>query len=248
MTLERLLDLTEDSLPAEALYTTIRFPSPPETRPYVYINMVATVDGKIVIGKPGGTARGVGGPTDQRLFRRLQQTCDGTLIGSGTLRAGPVIYPSEKARFVVTRSGDLPLRNRFFTDAPDRATILAPEDLPETVRAKLASAAQVLQVGVGRVDLTEALRVLRRERGIRLLLCEGGAALNADLIAAGLADELFLTLAPKIKGGANLPTPVTGEGFPPGQALPLKLLSLYRDEDELYLRYRLGDAPRRFGV
>jgi hypothetical protein len=33
---------------------------------------------------------------------------------------------------------------------------------------------------------------------------------------------------------------VTGQGFSPGQFLPLTLLSLYHDGDELYLRYKIG--------
>ncbi len=240
MALERLLDLTADTPTPDALYTHIAFPAPPADRPYVYINMVATADGKIVIGKVGGTAKGVGGPTDQLLFRRLQKLGDAALVGSATLRAGPVIYPPEILRFTVTRTGDVPLHNRFFTDAPDRAYVLAPGDLPEETRASLAAATNLIQVGRGDVDLTAALRVLRQEEGVKHLLCEGGPTLNDSLLRAGLAEELFLTLAPKLKGGAHLPTVVDGQGFPPGRFLPLTLLSLYRDGDELYLRYRIA--------
>ena len=96
------------------------------------------------------------------------------------------------------------------------------------------------------IDLPAALRKLRQERGIRYLLCEGGATLNDALLRAGLANELFLTLAPKLKGGAAVPTTVTGEGFPPGRFLALTLLSLYHDGDELYLRYRIHPKPEPF--
>ena len=59
------------------------------------INMAATADGKIVIGEPGGAAKGVGGPTDQKFVStQLQKAVDAALIGSGTLRASQVIYPS----------------------------------------------------------------------------------------------------------------------------------------------------------
>ncbi|HZO88343.1 MAG TPA: RibD family protein [Chthonomonadaceae bacterium] len=239
MALECLFDRTGDTPTPEALYTRLNFPAPPADRPYVYINMVSTVDGKIVVGKPGGSAKGVGGPTDQLLFRRLQRTCDAVLVGSATLRASQVLYPPELPRYVVTRSGDVPLGNRFFTDAPNRASVLAPEELPEAAKARLSAAARLILIGRGSVDLVAALRLLRQE-GIARLLCEGGATLNEELLRAGLADELFLTLAPKIKGGAHLPTIVAGQGFPPGHFLPLTLLSLYRDGDELYLRYRIG--------
>ena len=238
MPLECLLALTEPPLPPDELYTEIEFPKPPEDRPYVYINMAATVDGKIVIGEPGGTAKGVGGPTDQKLFRRLQTQCDAALLGGNTLRASQVIYPKDKARYVITRTGDVPLTNRFFTEAPERAYILAPENLPADVRERLAGGANLLQIGRDTVDLPAALRLMRREQGVNVLLCEGGATLNDDLIRLGLADELFLTIAPKLKGGSHLPTIVSGAGFPPGQFASLNLLSIYRDESEIYLRYR----------
>jgi 2,5-diamino-6-(ribosylamino)-4(3H)-pyrimidinone 5'-phosphate reductase len=246
MALERLMDLTGGPPTPDALYTAIVFPEPSEARPYLFINMAATTDGKIVLGKIGGTAAGVGGPTDQILFRRLQRNCDAALIGSSTLRASQVIYPPDILRFVVTRSGDIPVHNRFFTDAPDRAFVLVPEDLPTPTVAKLTASTNVIQIGKSGVDLKAALRLLRQEMQVRTLLCEGGGGLNEELLKAGLADELFLTLAPKLKGGAHLPTIVEGDGFPPTQALPLTLLSVYRDEDELYLRYRIGREPRLF--
>jgi riboflavin-specific deaminase-like protein len=249
MALECLLDTTANPpAEADALYTDIEWPEPPEDRPYLYINMAATLDGKIVIGEPNGTAKGVGGPTDQLLFRRLQRVCDAAMLGSTTLKASQVIYPPEILRFVVTRKGDVPLTNRFFTDAPEKAYVLAPTGLSAEVAAKLKGATHVLQIGQEDVDLAAALKHLRQNLGVRVLLCEGGATLNDQLIRAGLADELFLTLAPKIKGGSHLPTPVSGEGFPPNVTLPTTLLSLYRDGSELYLRYRLSREPQTVGA
>ena len=247
MPLEKLIDTTSNPLAPEFLYLSVSFPEPLEDRPYTYLNMVSTADGKIVIGEVGGSAKGVGGETDQLLFRRLQLTCDAAMIGGATLRSCQVIYPPEVRRFVVTRSGDLSLQNRFFTDAPDKAYILAPSDLPAKKLEELKTVANVIQTGEGGVDLKSAMRILRQEHGIKLLLCEGGAKLNDELLLAGLVDELFLTIAPKLKGGSQNPTVVDGTGFPPNFALPLSILSLYRDEDELYFRYKLGDSPVDLG-
>jgi len=248
MALQCLFDNSTHPPEPDDLYLILERPEPPEDRPYLYINMAATIDGKIVVGEPGGTAKGVGGPTDQRLFRRLQKTCDAAMLGSTTLRASQVIYPPEILRFVVTRKGDVPLNNRFFTDAPQKAYVLAPTTLPAELAAKLEAATNVLRIGQEDVDLAAALKYLRQHLGIRYLLCEGGGTLNDQLIRAGLADELFLTLAPKIKGGTGLPTPVSGAGFPPNVALPATLLSLYRDGSEIYLRYRLSREPERLGA
>ena len=236
MSLERLLDLTGSTADAPALYESLNFPDPPEHRPYVYINMAGTADGKIVVGPAGGSAVGVGGPTDQLLFRRLQRHCDGAFIGASTLRASNVIYPPEIKRFVLTSSGDLPASNRFFTDAPTRAYAIVPAaTAPRVDRLGI----QIIPAGDETVDICEAFRVMRQDHGVRTLLCEGGGELNAQLLALGLADELFLTVAPWLKGGRGLPGAVGGDGAPPGTAYRLSLLSVYRDESELYLRYKV---------
>jgi 2,5-diamino-6-(ribosylamino)-4(3H)-pyrimidinone 5'-phosphate reductase len=237
--LERLFDHSPDSAVEPAgLYTRLTLPSPLPDRPAVYVNMVSTVDGKTLIGQPGSTAKGVGSATDQMLMRRLEEHADCAIIGAGTLRPGNVIYPQKAWRAVVTRSGDLPLENRFFTDAPDRVIVFAPQEMPAETRDRLANDFQVRIVGEVSVDVREAVRILRQEFGIERLLLEGGASLNFDFFAADLVDDLFLSFAPKIKGGAHLPTVVDGEGFPGREYRTLRLLSLYRDGDELYFRYR----------
>lgn len=246
MALQRLLDNTDNPLEPSELYTRVEFPNPPPDRPYVFVNMVATADGRIILGDLGESAKGVGEATDQLLFRRLQYAGDAALLGSATLRATPaVLYPVEKPRFVVTGSGDVPLQNRFFTDSPDRAYILAPQDLPAEKRDALRANAHLIERGFGKVDLVEALRYLRQEMGIRALLCEGGGVLNEELLKAGCMDELFLTVTPKLKGGTRLPGILEGEGLPRGEYRPLEIISLYCDGDELYFRYRVASANKK---
>lgn len=241
MSLEKLFDETGGPSDPADLYREIQFGSA-DGRPYTFINMVATADGKCLIGPRGSTAKGVGSPTDQMLMRRLEELAEGIIIGAGTLRTSHVIYPAKAFRAVVTRSGDLPLENRFFTDAPDKAIVFAPDTISAVTRGRIESAAQLRIAGKEEVDVSRAVQILKDEFGIRLLLSEGGPQLNFDFFSAGIVDEFFLTLAPKIKGGAQLPTPVDGPGLPEIQFVPMDLISLYRDESELFLRYRVKNA------
>jgi riboflavin biosynthesis pyrimidine reductase len=84
--------------------------------------------------------------------------------------------------------------------------------------------------------MTEALRYLRRERGIRSLLCEGGPHLHADLLEAGLVDELFITTGPRLAGGEG---PGITSGLPE-QVTDVDLAWLLRDGSELFARYRIA--------
>jgi riboflavin biosynthesis pyrimidine reductase len=84
----------------------------------------------------------------------------------------------------------------------------------------------------GRVDLPALLRTLREE-GVRALLCEGGPTLHGALQAAGLVDDLFLTIAPKLAGGV---APRILEGDLPGVE-PLELAWLLEEDGELFARY-----------
>jgi 2,5-diamino-6-(ribosylamino)-4(3H)-pyrimidinone 5'-phosphate reductase len=85
-----LLDLTGENHSEETLYRQIPFPPAPTDRPYVFLNMVSTLDGKITLGEVGDTAAGLGSPMDQALMKRLQRNAQAVLIGASTLRAGHV--------------------------------------------------------------------------------------------------------------------------------------------------------------
>jgi riboflavin biosynthesis pyrimidine reductase len=73
--------------------------------------------------------------------------------------------------------------------------------------------------------------------GATTVICEGGGVLVAELFAAHAVDELYLTVVPRILGGAVAPTLVAGAGFDPDQIPDAKLVSLERVGDEIYLRY-----------
>lgn len=212
-------------------YPDLAFPPPPEGRPYVLCNMVATIDGKTVTGGREDTVMDLGSPVDHAAMRQIEAAVDAVLIGAQTLRATPKVrYDANLYRIVLSRTGDLDFGVRFFTDAPARAIVATPAG----VEIGLDEGSHHIVFS----SLAELLSRLRRDFGIEHLLAEGGSELNAGLLAEDLVDELFLTVAPKVRLGRTLPTYAGGEPLPKGTLLGFRLVSVHAIEDEVFLRYR----------
>jgi riboflavin biosynthesis pyrimidine reductase len=88
------------------------------------------------------------------------------------------------------------------------------------------------------IDWKEALAWLRREWGVRRLLCEGGAELNGSLLRAGVVHELHLTVCPYIFGGRDAPTIADGlPGLPLDRDVRCRLRSASGRGAERFLVY-----------
>lgn len=226
------------------VYPDLAFPDPPEGRPYVLLNMVSTIDGKIVTGTREEPVQDLGSETDHLSMRQIQQAADGVLIGAGTLRSTPKMrYPLGKFRFVASRSGAVDPFVPFFTEDPQRAFVVA----PVSARERIPEDVQALCMGEPELDYHALLKWMRNEMGIRYLLSEGGSHLNGDLFRADLVDEVFLTVAPKVKCGDGVPTVAGGEPLPRGSLRQFRLVGALPCQDEVFLRYRrigLGEEPK----
>lgn len=195
------------------------------------MNMVATIDGKTISGERSEHVMDLGSEVDHRAVRDLESHADAVMIGAQTLRATPRIWFDNRLwKIVVTRSGDLPWGSRFFTDEPSRAIVLYFGETPlcphrETKLWPLES-------------LAKSLSALRSDLDVRYLVLEGGSELNASLLSAGLVDEVFLTIAPKIKLGRETPTIAGGTALPREALLLFALISHAVVDGEVFLRYR----------
>ncbi len=100
-----------------------------------------------------------------------------------------------------------------------------------------APAAGAANTHVVRIDIGSAvaLEALVAPWTGRVVLCEGGPSLNGRLIAAGLVDELFVTVSPRLLAG---PSARLAHGADQGDASPWELRHLLVDGDYVFLRYR----------
>ncbi len=213
----------------------------PDDRPYLVVNMVATLDGRAAI---GGRAGPIGNEADRQLFHHLRTRGDAVMAGAGTVRV------ERYGR--LTRDDDLRALRRRFGVRPEPLAVVVtrsldlPADLPllrepEREVAAITSTALELPPTPARVhylrdDLPDALRRLRHEHDIRSIVCEGGPHLNASLFPTRLADELFLCIAPTLAGGPDPLTILAGPAIAP--PLALELVWLLESDGYLFARYR----------
>jgi riboflavin biosynthesis pyrimidine reductase len=224
--MRRLLPDPGSTSVSEQLETYRPWEEARDDRPLVGMNFVATVDGRATI---EGRSGPIGSDTDTEMLVGLRKRFEAVMIGAGTMRAERY-GPMKPLLVLVSGRLDLPWDAPLFTDEGGEALIFTAS---ETDPPRTAASVEVVR-HEGAVNLREALRYLRQERGIRALLSEGGPHLHEQMQADGLVDDLFLTIAPKLSGGE---APRIVEGPLPG-VTDLQLAWLLEEDGELFARYR----------
>jgi 5-amino-6-(5-phosphoribosylamino)uracil reductase len=225
-----------------------------EERPWVVANFIASVDGRAAfMGRSGA----LGDPADRYVFHALREQVDAVLAGTRTLaveRYGRLIRDPEARRrrteaglapeplaCIVTRSGEVPADIPLFAEPEARIVVFTAAQLDLTgTSAQL----QLIRVDRGELTMTTVLRRLRSDYGVRSLLCEGGPTLFSALVQERSADELFLTVAPKLVGGGVEPA-ITG-GPELQELQPVQVVWALEHDGALYMRYRLTNLVRNY--
>ena len=219
----------------------------PSDRPYTIVNFVASVDGRATV---DGRSRGLGDGGDRAIFRALRGCTDAVMAGTRTLAAERYGLLSRAPETValrdrlglapqpiactITRHGSIASDLPLLHEATARVVVYsgAELDLGDT-----AAELEVVRMEPDRLTIAAALADLRTRLGVRLLLCEGGPTVFGEMVAGGVADELFLTLAAKLAGGA--PVAIT-RGPVPEAPIDLRLEWALEQDSSLFLRYAIA--------
>lgn len=223
-------------------------------RPFVFINVAMTVDGKIDTFLRKGAA--ISSQRDKERVDQLRAGSDAVMVGGRTLidedpkltvksdalraeRVARGLAPNPVKVGIVTRA-ELKPHAKFLQEGNAKVVIFTTHQTSKDQLAFLRSqGADVYTDDHDKVDLQKALAKLK-ELGINRLMVEGGATLNFELLRLGLVDEVLAYMAPMIFGGASAPTMVAGSGFERSAALPLKLVHVEKwDDGGVLLKYRL---------
>jgi riboflavin biosynthesis pyrimidine reductase len=259
-------------------YGPFGFPDAPADRPHITSNFVTGLDGRAsfreIPGRTGGKEISRS-KEDAWLMNFLRAHHDAQLMGANTLREEPGMTPGgwdygidqeelttyrEKVlglgrpRVIIASSGDLDLTLKVFNSQRVEPWILTTNAGKTRIEARLKQLAHppevtVVAVGSGElVDFSQACRILRKEYGIRTLLCEGGPTVYTEFLRLQLIDEEFRTISFQIIGestqkGITRPTPYGNMRYTPELAPWFKLISLhYSLPHHIFLRLRYEGA------
>ena len=209
---------------------------------------------------------------DVWLMGLLRARADAVVVGEGTLRAEPShvntpddIYPADKEAFAalrrhenraespilsyITFAGNLPPESRAFAMENAHIVVATTTAGARRVREAIRPAGRldILEFGDDGVDLEKYARIMAGDYGVDFLLCEGGATLYGALLRAGVVDEPFITRSPLVVGeNSDNPRPslVEGTGWLPDDAPRMKILSVRKAGDYLYMRTTPGSTVR----
>ena len=217
-------------------------------RPYTIVNFVSSADGRVAF---QGRSRDLSDPGVREMFHGLREHVDAILVGTGTLRAERFVRlirdPERRHRraasglspeplaVVFTRSGRVPTDIPLFSAPEARVAVFTSTRLDTS---DIAAQVENIVLDPGELTLTTMMRRLRSAYDVRSVLCEGGPTLFGALLRERLADELFMSLAPKLTGGGTAPAITSGPALP--EMRPLTLIWAAELHSSLYLRYAIN--------
>jgi len=183
-------------------------------RPRLTLKLATTLDGRIATAT--GESRWITGSAARREVHGMRMAHDAVLVGGGTARSdNPTLTVRDMGarrqpvRVVASRRLNLPWPNRLARTASEGPIWLAhgAEDVDSDVQARwLETGAELIETPVvgGQLDPSGLLAALGA-RGLLRVFCEGGGAMAASLLNAGLVDDLVVFSAGRVLGAEGTP-------------------------------------------
>jgi 5-amino-6-(5-phosphoribosylamino)uracil reductase len=218
----------------------------PSRRPYVLLSAAMSADG--YIDDAAGAGLSLSDAADWDRVDELRAAADAIMAGAQTIRANnPRLRvkdatrqqqriadggPPHPRRVTLTSSGNISATAEFFAAADELPLVYAGAAAAGPLAAALAGRAEVVAAPGPRVGLDWLLADLAG-RGIGRLMVEGGSAVLGQFLAAGLADELQLAVAPVLIADPAAPRLLAG----PPPAGRMALAGVSQAGDMAVLRY-----------
>jgi 2,5-diamino-6-(ribosylamino)-4(3H)-pyrimidinone 5'-phosphate reductase len=227
-------------------------------RPFVYATFAMTADGKVTT-KNFGPIDFTSREDKLHLFRQRARA-DAVLIGHTSLERDNVRLglPADlqelrikrgqsrwPLRVIISNKGRIDERLKIFQSDTSPIIIFSTKRMPRKNRNALQEKATLHLTDAEHVNLGAMLETLRTQYNLRTIACEGGPTLFRSLLEEDFIDQLNLTIAPYLFGGANAPalTGLSKEFLP--ASVHCSLIDMRVVGDECFLTYQIKHPRNR---
>lgn len=212
-------------------------------KPFVVLKAAMTLDGKIATAT--GQSKWITNETSRAYGYKLRDIYDGIMVGINTvIEDNPMLTArvdggKSPIRIVVDSSLRIDINANVVQDKSAK-TIVATTDKADKDKILKLQAQDVDVIVVDKdkndkVDIEKLLDILGQQN-ICSILVEGGATLSGSFVAKKLVDKVYFFIAPKIIGGKEAKTPVSGTGILNLQeALTIKDIQIEKLEEDILI-------------
>ncbi len=210
-------------------------------KPTVILKMAMSADGKTAT--KTGDSKWITNEKSRTIVHKMRGEYDGVMVGAGTVIADNpeltvrLVPGKNPYRIIIDGKLRIPLDSKVITN-PDKKTIVIttskpPPELLEEFRKKT----QVWICGEDEVDLQKLIIALQA-MGMKKIMIEGGSELAASALNAGVVDQFYFFIAPKIIGGIGAKSVIGGGGIEKmSEAIPLKNMKIKKIDGNILLYF-----------
>ncbi|QUH30007.1 bifunctional diaminohydroxyphosphoribosylaminopyrimidine deaminase/5-amino-6-(5-phosphoribosylamino)uracil reductase RibD [Vallitalea guaymasensis] len=218
-------------------------------KPYCIMKTAMTLDGKIATST--GDSKWITSDRSREYVHEIRHKVTAIMVGIGTVIADNPSLTTRLTnqtgvnpiRIIVDTTCRIPLQARVLSEK-GKTIIATTNDAPiEKVKAlgkKMGITILMIDKKNNRVDMNKLITELG-EMEIDSILLEGGSELNYSCLEAGIIDEVYAFIAPKLIGGQQAITPIGGKGLTQiKDAYTLKDIQLEKIDDDILIKGKVN--------
>ena len=221
-------------------------------KPFIFINSAMSLDGKLSTYERKQVK--ISNNEDFARVDKLRASVDAVMVGSNTVAIDDpkLVVKSEElrrqrvgkglsenpAKVMVGSIKRIKPDGDFLCYGNAEKIIFTTEKEEKAKIDALSKNAKVYVMGKEKTNICEMVDILAG-LGMKRIMIEGGGTLNYEMLEAGLVDEIYVAIGPKIFGGKDAPTLADGKGLLYDKAINLEPIGIERLGDVFVLKYKI---------
>lgn len=222
-------------------------------RPYFLLKWAQTLDGKLAT--YNGDSRWITSEETRRFVKELRFSMDGILVGVNTILKDnpsldyiPPSFQTQKNllcrknyyKIILDPFLKTPSKGRWWENTKSKVLLIISEDVPEDRISAIATRENSEVIKLPCKDNKFSLKILSEklyEKGMGIIMVEGGSKTLTSFWDEKLVDELMLFTGNRILGGKDSLSPISGENRESfSQSVVIRYLETKKMGEDFFIR------------